>query len=69
MHTSGHLWRHIPCNQLAEMDAAREQLSAEVEVGRGAMGHSSYGQEEYLEAWGVVIADMVFDDKVGGRGW
>lgn len=51
------------------MDAARELLSAEVEVVRGAMGHSSYGQEEYMEAWGVVMADMVFDDKVGGRGW
>lgn len=53
---------------LAEMDAARELLSAEVEVVRGAMGHSSYSQEEYIEAWGVVIADMVFDDKVGVRG-
>jgi hypothetical protein len=50
---------------LAEMDAARELLSAEVEVVRGAMGHSSCSQEEYIEAWGVVIADMVFDDKVG----
>jgi hypothetical protein len=49
------------------MDAARQLLSAEVEVVRGAMGHGSYSPEEYMEAWGVVIADMVFDEKVGVR--
>lgn len=46
-------------------DATRELLSAQVEVVRGAIGHSSYGQEEYIEAWGVVVADIVFDDKGG----
>jgi hypothetical protein len=50
---------------LAEMDAARELLAVEVEVVRGAMGHSSCGQVEYLEAWRVVADDFVVDDKVG----
>lgn len=48
---------------LAEMDAARELLGVEVEVVRGAMGHSSCGQVEYLEAWRVVADDFVVDDK------
>lgn len=50
---------------LQEMDTARELLAAEVEVVRGAMGHGSLVQQEYLETWMVVVNDVVFDDKVG----
>jgi hypothetical protein len=55
---------------LHEMDAARKLLAAEVEVVKGAMGHSSFGQAEYVEAWRVVVDDFVVDDKVrrGGCG-
>lgn len=56
---------------LHEMDAARELLAAEVEIVKGAMGHSSFGQVEYVEAWRVVVDDFVVDDKVrrSGCGW
>lgn len=49
---------------LQEIDAARQLLASEVEVVRGAMGHSGCGQAEYLEAWRVVADDFVVDDKV-----
>lgn len=49
---------------LVEMDAARELLRAEVEVVRGAMGHSGCGEVEYLEAWKVTVDDFVVDDQV-----
>jgi len=50
---------------LAEMDAVREMLGAEVEVVRAAMGHSGAGEVEYLEAWRAVVDDFVVDEQVG----
>jgi hypothetical protein len=50
------------------MNAARELLAVEVELVKGAMGHSSFGEVEYVEAWRVVVDDFVVDDKVRAGG-